>query len=281
MGIENAESLHVRRICVQLPLITPHGDRKRSSARAPGTCSARSHYPSWGSKTSRCTAAASSPCITPHGATHYPSWGSKTTALQPGTERAPRPTPHGDLITPHGDRKPLISTEVHGHRHRTHYPSWGSKTLASASAAHEAATKLITPHGDRKREGGSHAFRGSEHVSASTHYPSWGSKSPVGEVEHRRAGDDVSLPLMGIEKQRRVVDPPPPANLQPLLITPHGDRKHARTPGRPANGRVSLPLMGIENRSAPPEHVPELLLRLITPHGDRKLRHRKSPSWHA
>ena len=118
------------------PLITPHGDRERStrSSRAP---TSGPHYPSWGSGTRRRAGrlGAGRDLITPHGDRepgsrcrrnrekdpHYPSWGSGTSASQPFTH----------------------SSDA------THYPSWGSGTLAVWDGAPRSGP-LITPHGDRE-----------------------------------------------------------------------------------------------------------------------------------
>ena len=225
MGIENVVVSHVSvdYTVNSLPLM---GIENTWSTRSTAA-TARSHYPSWGSKTSP-TGSADALAVT----THYPSWGSKTRSW------------------------PLRQ----GWFSSSHYPSWGSKTswlVASTSrrcvaslplmgienidqepearaiydslplmgiengrvhGTKRRAGGLITPHGDRKP--GGHCCRLPK--PPASHYPSWGSKTRV----------------PGLDRLRQDF----------RLITPHGDRKPP-PPAVAQEGRVphSLPLMGIEN----------------------------------
>ena len=163
-------------------------------------------------------------------------------------------TPHGDrkhrrlglgvagrhLITPHGDRKPEAKRRAHRCGRCSHYPSWGSETLALLASHRSGAISL----------------------------PLMGIGNLTRYIRPQLL-PTVSLPLMGIGNLTRYIRPPllPTVSLplmgignrtalraaqcaQPLLITPHGDRK----PVRGAGG-------GVHRRPAD----------LITPHGDRKL----------
>ena len=200
MGIGNRSRTHPRMVR-PAPLITPHGDREPRQ-RGPCACWSRTHYPSWGSGTgvhgqsTRCAQA------------HYPSWGSGT--------RAPRrehPRREPLLITPHGDREPVVM------------PTTPPRLVASLPLMG------IGNHGALPRGTWREA----------SHYPSWGSGT-------RRKSPDCwrtfrSLPLMGIgnscggARSRR----------RPFLITPHGDREHGDEVARWMIANVSLPLMGIGN----------------------------------
>ena len=125
----------------EIALITPHGDREPPEQKSTET-SARislplmrigngairpilpqyfgSHYPSWGSGTTRASRPASLAT-----ATHYPSWGS-------GTVNFGDQHPVGiHLITPHGDREPDTAEVI------------------------DLKIRLITPHGDREHPCGS------------------------------------------------------------------------------------------------------------------------------
>ena len=143
-------------------LITPHGDRKPSGSRYRGTTTPTAHYPSWGSETQESATGALDPVdsslplmgigndehvkIVARGPRpHYPSWGSETYPLRHGAAVS-------QLITPHGDRKPLpglgahkrgaarslplmgigntLPSHPHHWRAAPHYPSWGSETRA-------------------------------------------------------------------------------------------------------------------------------------------------------
>ena len=261
----------------------------RNCWRASQRCA---HYPSWGSKTPGARPTGhririSLPLMgientrtccaerTLHGP-HYPSWGSKTAGAEPADGRLTH------LITPHGDRKRwrclagIAVIEVS-------LPLMGIENQF-AGVLVGVDTELITPHGDRKpvtlgalvgTSGRSLPLMGIENRAYRRratplpwpHYPSWGSKTWNPASGGRRAF---------------------------ALITPHGDRKpfacyHSCKSGETSHypswgsktvrmlsflqiGRdISLPLMGIENRS----HViiPANRERhLITPHGDRKRR---------
>ena len=155
-------------------------------------------------------------------------------------------TPHGDrkpvdglgarvyraprLITPHGDRKRRrgrLGGAIEKNRRRSHYPSWGSKTPA--------------PRG-----------RAGDTLGTRTHYPSWGSKTRGAECgmdrarAHYPSWGSKTLELVGVTCREL-----------PGLITPHGDRKRASA--------------GTADTTA---------LRLITPHGDRKHDRRGVPRGH-
>ena len=142
----------------------------------------RTHYPSWESKTT-CRGA---PGRTPPA--HYPSWGSKTADRRMTSHHARQ------LITPHGDRKPVCS---HG-RHTLHVlslPLMGIENQRIEGDAGIRLRALITPHGDRKHLGPvtviepisvSLPLMGIENrwtmpattpSATCTHYPSWGSKT--------------------------------------------------------------------------------------------------------
>ena len=175
------------------------------------------------------------------------------------------------LITPHGDRKPLLRRLPRLLR-VAHYPSWGSETGVwptpvevtvntslplmgignlddQANVAHCGCDGrlLITPHGDRKP-----AVARTDHVHALP-----------------------SLPLMGIGNRRDFEHEV--AGVM-VLITPHGDRKRQRHAdrsvrrtshypswGSETNGfphlvlrsTFSLPLMGIGNPSGQRRGAPE------------------------
>ena len=60
-----------------------------------------------------------------------------------------RLTVENELITPHGDRKPIRTDKEALRTAQTHYPSWGSETVLDFVTLFEQA-ELITPHGDRK-----------------------------------------------------------------------------------------------------------------------------------
>ena len=100
-----------------LVLITPHGDRKRIGG-GPCTRSA-THYPSWGSETHRIGSSG-------RPVNSLPLMGIGNLPVTGG----PLPWCSG-LITPHGDRKPIVRQRYAVDRGRstlTHYPSWGSET---------------------------------------------------------------------------------------------------------------------------------------------------------
>ena len=136
MGIGNLTVLEVRTLLwgLSLPLMGIGNFQIRPGSRLrPLT-----HYPSWGSETTRLKISASGTD------THYPSWGSETCS-------PPRPsTGHrATLITPHGDRKQ--ASALPGRPTPTpHYPSWGSETLDLVNDVRRRSGELITPHGDRK-----------------------------------------------------------------------------------------------------------------------------------
>ena len=187
------------------------------------------------------------------------------------------------LITPHGDRKPMMIDVAGSYRYR-----------------------LITPHGDRKHGRGwrlsgagktpSLPLMGIGNATRSllaprrraAHYPSWGSETrrpPEADLRQQRD----SLPLMGIGNASGRVSPllapyrliTPHGDRKPeipgrldaivsVLITPHGDRKPHRR--RQDRGRCVLLITPHGDRklgSEAPENVAER--SLITPHGDRKL----------
>ena len=150
--------------------------------------------PSWGSKT------------------HYPSWGSKTRRRRDAENRG------RDLITPHGDRKP-VSPVSSTTCCPISLPLMGIENILVVHRDDSAGLGLITPHGDRKPAGPG----GGPVAPATALITPHGDRKHDDERHHK--GDDQNL------------------------ITPHGDRKHQCTAGRtPPGGRFSLPLMGIENR---------------------------------
>ena len=199
--------------CGTIVLITPHGDRKPSSA--PPSESPRP------------------PLITPHG-DRKPVPAAFTFATCPALI-----TPHGDrklpagqsipvdallLITPHGDRKPAI-TARDGLVARTSLPSWGSETSARSSAdTTKGPGEVIALSLPLMGIGNPSRSAQSAVASCAPHYPSWGSETAALPVKSGRSVGD-SLPLMGI------------GNVQDL----HHPYKLSRH---------SLPLMGIGNRSA-------------------------------
>ena len=99
-----------------LGLITPHGDRKLGIALAGHAAYSPAHYPSWGSETSSASGA-----VRPRRSYSLPLMGIGNLAA---VVWAGQPEV---LITPHGDRKPVGSTDPAA-EHIPHYPSWGSET---------------------------------------------------------------------------------------------------------------------------------------------------------
>ena len=283
------------------PTITPHGDRKLR--RLPGL------------------ACRDGPLITPQGDRKQPtavvassSMSHSTSLPLMGIGNIRRPAGHsgrwshrGQLITPHGDRKPCRRTVRRGLPAASHYPSWGSETAGSAvggagaAAAHYPSWGSETMYGRSSTHGTTPSLPligigncGSARRTGrprSPHYPSWGSETPAPlPFTHRSA---VSLPLMWIGNYAR------PCHHHECdrraLITPHGDRKPAVAPLHRLRCRsgthypswgsetchhtlmrqscsprvtISLPLMGIGNCCTRSSML--LPLRLITPHGDRK-----------
>ena len=213
--------------------ITLHGDRKRRRGPRPCPCCCRTHYPSWGSETSRPPSTARRSA---RRSTHYPSWGSETRGLDKSPDKC-------DLITPHGDRKLSRPSRRMASCKFCSLPLMGIGNRASAHPLQHHQPILITPHGDRK------------HESADRRRSAW-------VIE-------ASLPLMGIGNsagwwvwRHLIVLITPHGDRKPVhaaigggmirdLITPHGDRK------LPCNSPlcrkliflpgVSLPLMGIGN----------------------------------
>ncbi len=258
------------RATTRFRLITPHGDRERSS---------------WEGSTPRSRT------------THYPSWGSGTGDLR-GLH-----VPVDSLITPHGDREleggpedgrlglarslPLmgigntcrfasVSTAL-----TAHYPSWGSGTGPGQRVLQRRALDLITPHGDREQDRRGLHDRDHRHLITphgdrepsptparrwppATHYPSWGSGTPWASPASRGQSDThypswgsgtlpdtvadavatCSLPLMGI------------GNLEPLAR----EIAHFFSPHYPSWGSGTAAIQEVRTH----------LELLITPHGDRE-----------
>ena len=195
IGIGNVHERSVRDAPRKRELITPHGDRKRSTRNT-----ARQRR---------------QPC-----SPHYPSWGSETTYRRGVTrdlDRASLPLMgigNTDIRKDDGHTAsvslPLMGI---GNSRRAasssagstpHYPSWGSETR-QGHPPRQGGADLITPHGDRK-PAMSRTERGQAQLACSL--PLMG----IGNL----SGPSPSVNPIGDRKRRTsVLD----------LITPHGDRK--------------------------------------------------------
>ena len=145
-------------------LITPHGDRKlgthlaadvtfsyslplmgigNGDERRAGARHDPTHYPSWGSETKEMV---------------FPLWVASTNSLPlmgiGNADWLPDGWLADYLITPHGDRKPLLLSRSGLMGSWAHYPSWGSETRVKPQLPCGNSSNLITPHGDRKPDSG-------------------------------------------------------------------------------------------------------------------------------
>ena len=226
-------------------LITPHGDWKlRKSARI---CpSWTTHYPSWGLETRRMCARLRA-CRT----SHYPSWDWKLATTQGWRDAVSvslplmgignncvrsQPVESPQLITPHGDWKPLLSATCPASEKRS-LPLMGIGNPCLAQAERQEPVRLITPHGDWKQ--GKRATVRTECL-CSLPLMGIGNLSPAAPPLLSTVS---SLPLMGIGNIQTYAAEQP----EPQLITPHGDWKHLAASIRPVVKSYSLPLMGIGN----------------------------------
>ena len=210
-----------------------------------------SHYPSWGSGTSRT-------CAPSYGRrrAHYPSWGSGTAsavsiACSPTISlplmgiRNHRPVePHcagRGLTTPHGDQEPFShSRRVSGVL--SSLPLMGIRNTPIRLGVYDAGVTSLPLMGIRNR----------------------GAPACVAP----RVGP--SLPLMGIRNR-------PPLAIAwtiSVLTTPHGDQERRRPFVHVVLYELSLPLMGIRNGESHPWHSWRHS-RLTTPHGDQELIERR------
>ena len=173
-----------------------------------------------------------------------------------------------ELITPHGDRKPLSRGGQSGFIRPSSLPLMGIENRS---------TRLRI----RAFHLGSLPLMGIEN------------QGRAARSARRRPGD--SLPLMGIENT--LTDAARP-HVGPVLITPHGDRKRGGALSRLDASRLITPHGDRKPMPRPyglvrpaGAHYPSWgsktgdnaarpvgLRRLITPHGDRKLQPRRSPA---
>ena len=136
MGIENAVA--GAGVDTVYPLITPHGDRKQADAGHLQVRELLTSLPLMGIENTR-----RRPMAPRTTRSHYPSWGSKTSNCAPKSRRTGSSLP---LMGIENARLPRAARS----RSMVSLPLMGIENGAVAVAGADARLELITPHGDRK-----------------------------------------------------------------------------------------------------------------------------------
>ena len=238
----------------------------------------QTHYPSWGLETRmmrplviRLEAGFSLPLM---GIGNPPFVGRAWSAVihnsslplmgigNAGDDLTDQSTQIGELITPHGDWKPLRDS----HRNTaatTHYPSWGLETRRQFRSWRRSSHY---PHGEKPR----YAIYG--YVILITPHGDW----KLAHVSHRAASADHALITPhGDWKPRPHRHGQAVAVAYHDLITPHGDWKLFRGSGPGVAPALLLtashyPSWGLETTTPIMAKSATASRLLITPHGDWK-----------